>query len=168
MQTNQKGLTLVELLAVIVIFSIVMTLAYQLLFAITKQSDELSDRFEAYSSANLTAQAILNNVYDMKLEKSEPCGSNCYDLINRPKFYIDGSGNRQQSSEVRYRLQISGNTLELRDNSNQVIVTQTVSSSSTITSTCNAASCLEAVITLDLYYDLEDGTTYQSITTIAH
>jgi prepilin-type N-terminal cleavage/methylation domain-containing protein len=168
MQTNQKGITLVELLAVVVVFGLISTLTYQMLFSLTKQTNQLETRNQAYNAANTTAQAILNNVYDMQLEKSEPCGQNCYSLINREKYYLDSNGVEQSSAEVRYTLRILGGNLELIDDGSNVIISQAVSSNSTITSTCSLSSCLEAVITLDLYFDLSDGTQYQSITTLSH
>ncbi len=168
MQTNQKGLTLVEVLAVVIIFGLVMALTFQTLFSLTKQTDKLSSRFSAYADANISAQVILNSVYDMKLEKTASCGSNCFELINRPKKYIDASGDEQTSSEVKYLIRITNGNFELINDNNRVVITKRVASNSTITSTCQQNSCLEAVITLNIYFDLDDGSQYQSITTIAH
>lgn len=168
MQTNQRGITLVELLAVVVVFGLISTLTYQMLFSLTHQTNQLDTRNQAYNAANTSAQTILNNIYDMGLEKSEPCGQNCFSLINRPKYYLDSNGVEQSSAEISYTLRILSGNLQLIDEASNIIISQEVSSNSTITSTCSLTSCLEAVITLDLYFDLSDGSQYQSITTLSH
>jgi len=167
MRINEKGITLVEVLAMFVIFSIISLFAFDAIFSLTKNNEKLTNRYEVYSDANILSQVVLNEIYNMKLEKSSKCGTNCYNLINRGKISINGNGDTEISPEIIYVLEINSDVLKLTDNTGKVLVSQPVDKSSSISSTCSN-TCFEAVITLELYFELDNQELYQSITTIAH
>lgn len=163
---NNKGATLLEVMAVLLLSSILMLGILSPLISISNINNRIQDNSQLISEANQLTIAIFQTINDFHVEEVESCGSNCLTLIHKSSIdYTDGVVTETENPEY----------LTIRiDGSGKFSIDQTVSldsSTSSITLKCdivNESPCRAGVIEFIFTFVGNDSETYDFVTYYAY
>lgn len=165
---DERGVTLYELLAVLVISMIVLPVIYGVFSSGVKLYNKIQVEGQLRDDADYTATMIMNTFYSFPFDYVRKCGdNNCIELVDNTQTSINKENNENQTfyridqdtekeNETTIKLELreiekNGDTLKVFLIDGKPIDTVSDFSNSTLTLSCD--ECGEGLISLDFKLD---------------
>ncbi|MFV0250139.1 MAG: type II secretion system protein J [Bacilli bacterium] len=167
MKLNNKGITLIEMIAVIIIFSLVMSALYSSLSMILNMSKAVNIDQENISDVTLFLNTLSNSFDNIKFDTSTSCGSNCVLFTKNGYYSVNENLEKNYISSQTGKIYIEKNTIFFTNN-DSIINSIEVSEKSTITTSCIISNCSDAVIELKIIRDRFNENSFEVLSFLAH
>lgn len=117
---NKKGVTLVELLGAIALFSMVLGLIASITFMILTQSNRVTQHSLANSKAILIKETLQTKLDQLSINETESCASaNCYVFISNFEYLVE-------EGEIIKETFLEPKTLRIEINSTRLLINEVV------------------------------------------
>lgn len=101
---DERGITLYELLATLVISMIVLPVIYGVFSSGVKLYNKIQVEGQLRDDADYTATMIMNSFYAFPFDYVQTCGDNCIELVDSTHTSIDPVENRSSDKQAFYTI----------------------------------------------------------------
>ncbi|WP_226667182.1 PilW family protein [Metabacillus litoralis] len=86
---NENGITLIEVMATIVISSIILVVVYNVFMMGIKTYEKVGIEMQLRDEADHIVSSILQTLYETPINSVEECGNNCLRIVQDQSFVVD-------------------------------------------------------------------------------
>ncbi|TXC90110.1 prepilin-type N-terminal cleavage/methylation domain-containing protein [Metabacillus litoralis] len=117
---NENGITLIEVMATIVISSIILVVVYNVFMMGIKTYEKVGIEMQLRDEADHIVSSILQTLYETPIDSVEDCGNNCLKISQDQSFVVDQDfpslireETADKSLKEEHKVTLSANSVEL-------------------------------------------------------